>query len=133
MVFANTDTIICHTHLFGNIEDNRAAIDVTVIPNAKKNSDGLLIHIQKVSHRGMLFLQVEMDLILGNKSLLGLASRAVGLQVARKELVPALGLPKTLWEEVTRWAGAIETPEKTAEPEESLAAPQEALGLGGPE
>ena len=117
------------TLLFGNIEDNHAAIDVTVIPNAKKNSDGLLIHIQKVSHRGMLFLQVEMDLILVNKSLLGLASRAVGLQVARKELVPALGLPKTLWEEVTRWAGAIETPEK----EEYLAAPQKAVGLGGPE
>ena len=92
-----------------------------------------MIHMQKVSHRGVLFLWVELDLILVKNSLLGLASRAVGLQVSRQEMVPTLGLPKTLWEEVTRWAGAIETPEKTAEPEEYLAAHLQALGLGGPE
>ena len=119
--------------MFGNKEDKHALIKVEVGPNKKEKIDNLIIYMKKVSHRGVLVLWVELELILVKNSLLGLASRAVGLQVSRKEMVPTLGLPKTLWEEVMRWAGAMETPERTGEPEDFLTAPLLALGLGGPE
>lgn len=82
--------------------------------NETSEPQGLLIHLAKVSYLGTVHLEVIAKRLVLPDNLVGLAALAVAKQLKSKEEVEGLGLPRSLWSEVSRLIGGI-TCENTAE------------------
>jgi len=75
---------------------------------------GLLIHLAKVSYLGTVHMEVMAKRLVLPDNLVGLAALAVAKQLKSKEEVGRLGLPRSLWGEVSKLIGGI-TCENTSE------------------
>merc|ERR1712181_178578 len=68
---------------------------------------GLLVSMAKVSYMGAVHLEVIAKRLELADNLVGLAALAVAKQLKSKEEVERLGLPRSLWSEVSRLIGGI--------------------------